>query len=361
MMIPRFWMIGVVVALVPLTSRADEPQEKLQIVTPRDNDIIATGINGQGDFVGFEWVENPKIVGLVEQLPILVNGKSIVRLPLLKGYTATFPAAISDSGVVVGRASKPAPQGVTVPLRNQAFVWEASKGMQGLGVLAGDLASFASDITRDGRRISGFSVGENRVRPCYWESAGSEWKITSLPLEGQLGANTVAMSDDGRWLASVDGEKPCIWRQATTGEWTHEFIGESGSMVPRGVNNSGTVVGVRFTLDGLSHAVMWTSDQGLAVLPKTQGYVKSEANAVNNAGVVVGLIDGPGGSKIGPNAFVYKGGRIRIITEGGPNLTSAADINDGGQVVGVFEKPEEEEESARAEPEKGAVKAPLRP
>jgi len=112
---------------------------------------------------------------------------------------------------------------------------------------------------------------------------------------------------------------------------------------------------VRFDHDGLTHGMIWTRSTGLKRLPKPAGYVKSEANAVNNAGVVVGLVDGPGGSKTGPNAFVYQDGHLRIIQEGGPNFSAAVAINDRGQVTGVFEKPEEEEK-----PNQPLPKEPLR-
>ena len=73
------------------------------------------------------------------------------------------------------------------------------------------------------------------------------------------------------------------------------------------------------------------------------GYVRSEALAVNNEGVVVGMVDGPGGSDIGPNAFVYDKGRFRLLDEAGPAFVSATAINDRGQITGVFEKEEEAE------------------
>src|SRR5205807_2237591 len=114
--------------------------------------------------------------------------------------TATHPAALSDNGLVVGRASKPAPAGVRVPLRNQAFIWDAETGIHGLGVLKDDSASFACGITRDGRRVSGFSVGENRVRACLWERDGDGWKGTALPHAFQLGSNVVAISDHGKYI-----------------------------------------------------------------------------------------------------------------------------------------------------------------
>ena len=87
--------------------------------------------------------------------------------------------------------------------------------------------------------------------------------------------------------------------------------------------------------------MIWERGRGLATLKEPEGFVRSEANAVNGDGVVVGMVDGPGGSKVGPNAFVYAGGRLRLIDEGGPNFAAATAINDRGQVAGVMEKKEE--------------------
>jgi uncharacterized membrane protein len=227
-------------------------------------------------------------------------------------------------------------------LRNQAFVWDAKAGIRGLGTLKDDSASFATDITADGRRISGFSVGDNRVRACVWDRDGDGWKATALPHMAQLGSIVVAISDDGKLVAAVDGTLPCLWSRADSGDWTREAIGEPGSLVPRGVNNSGMVIGLRFTGDGRKHAVIWTREGGVKQLEKPDRYVNAEANAVNNAGVVVGMIDGPGGSEIGPDAFIFEGGRLRLITEGGPDFTAASAINDHDQVAGVLEKEEDE-------------------
>src|SRR6266852_9865532 len=91
---------------------AGEPATKYQVVTPKDDGIIATGINGRGEVVGFEWIEDKGHPGLINQVPFYAKGKEMTYLPLLKGYTATFPAAVSDDGLVVGRASKPAAPGV---------------------------------------------------------------------------------------------------------------------------------------------------------------------------------------------------------------------------------------------------------
>jgi hypothetical protein len=98
---------------------------------------------------------------------------------------------------------------------------------------------------------------------------------------------------------------------------------------------------------------IWTRRGGIKPLEVPEGYVRSEANAVNNDGVVVGMVDGPNGSEIGPDAFVYEEGRLRLIDEGGPAFTAATAINDQGQVAGVMEK-----EEGQVPPVAGQAKVP---
>jgi uncharacterized membrane protein len=339
----RAWPFLPLVLVLVLVSRgfAAEPVEKVRVVAPKDDGIIATGINERGEIVGFEWVEEKDHPGVLAQVPFRARGKEMTYLPLLEGYTATFPAAISDDGLVVGRASKPIRPGVQVDIRSQGFVWEEKAGIRGLGVLEGDLASLACGITRDGRRISGVSVGDGRVRACVWERDGDRWKATALPHVAQLGSQVVAISGDGRFVAAVDGTSTCLWSRDVAGGWAREVIAEGRSLVPRAVNNSGSVVGLGFAADGLTHAMIWTREGGCTPIEEPKGYVRSEAGAINNAGVVVGMVDGPYGSEVGPNAFVYQRGRLRLIDEGGPTFTAAVAINDQGQVAGVMEKEDE--------------------
>lgn len=331
-----------------------EPVRKYEIVTPKAEGIIATGINGRGEIIGFEWSEDKKLPGVLEQVPFFARGKEITYLPLLKGYTATFPAAVADDGTVVGRASKPGAKGMRIPLRNQAFVWDAKGGIRGLGVLEGEWASFACGISRDGRRISGYSVGDNRVRACVWDRQGDSWKASPLPHHDRLASNEVVISSDGRHIAAVDGHVAVLWTEGRDGQWTREVISRPGMLLPRGVNDSGTVVGLYHTGDGRTHAAIRARGGGFRTLDLPKGYVKAEASALNNEGVVVGMIDGPGGSRTGPRGFVYESGKLRILEEGGPWFAAATAINDRGQVAGVLEREEEEEPAPPARDAPGA-------
>ncbi|QEH32830.1 hypothetical protein OJF2_13140 [Aquisphaera giovannonii] len=357
----RSCLAAMAVALSCATSLADgpPPARRFQVVLARPDGVMATGINGKGDTVGFLWVESKEHQGVLDQSPFYCTGKTVTAIPPLQGYTAVFPYAVSDGGTVVGRVSKPSLPGQVTPLRNQAFVWDAAGGIRGLGTLEGDSASLATDISRDGRRIAGFSIGDNRVRACYWDRRDDGWKVMRLAQRANLGSNVVVMSDDGKVVAAVDGQTACRWTQRSENEWKEELITPAVSLIPRGVNNEGTVVGVRFTPDGLTHAVVWTRDGGAKVLDLPEGYVRAEANAVNNRGVVVGMIDGPHGSKVAPRAFAYEAGNLRIIEEGGPDFSSATDINDRDQVTGVLDV-EEDEEKPGFEAKPGSAK-PARP
>jgi uncharacterized membrane protein len=333
-------LAGAVLGLVAFAAAAG-PEKKYQLVTPKDIGITATGINERGEIVGFQSVEDKVHPDIINEVPFYAKGKEITDLPLLKDYTSTSPAGVSAQGLVVGYVSRPIDPRRRVPMSNQAFVWDARAGIRGLGVPEGDAASFASGISRDGRRISGYSVGANGKRACFWERDGEVWKATALPHATQLRSTTVPISGDGQFIAAVDGDAPCLWSRDPSGRWMRKVIGDASSLVPRAVNNGGTVVGLRYTPDGLTHAVVWSRPGGLRLLAKPEGYVRSEAIAINNLGVVVGMIDGPAGGKLGPNAFVYDGERLRILDEAGPNFASATAINDRGQVAGVLEKKED--------------------
>src|SRR4051795_10885225 len=103
----RIWLLMAAALVLTASAGADEPVRKYRVVTPKDDGIIATGINGRGEIVGFEWVEEKDHPGVIGQRPFYAKGEEMTELPLLEGYTATFPAALSDDSRVVGRAGKP--------------------------------------------------------------------------------------------------------------------------------------------------------------------------------------------------------------------------------------------------------------
>ena len=351
------WLLAAAMMNPAAIAPAEEPSPGFSIVTPKDEGIVATDINGRGEIIGFEWVEEKDHPGVMSEKPFFARGKAMTYLPLLAGYTATFPAALSDDGLVVGRVSRPAPAGVRMPLRNQAFIWDARGGIRGLGTLKDDYDSFACGVTRDGRRISGYSIGEDRMRACYWEREGAGWRAVALPQESRLRSTVVAISDDGKFITAVSGGSCCLWSEGPAGIWEREEVADAGALVPRAVNNEGTVAGIRFNGDGNEHAVVWTRGQGVRALEMPAGYVRSEATAVNNAGVVVGMLDGPRGSKTGPRGFAYERGKLHILTQGGLPFVGATAINDQRQIAGTLDR---DEDNPPPDAESKPVTAPIR-
>ena len=345
MRLPPHWLALVLLVPVTLIYAADPPRRH-EVVTPKNDAINAVAINSRGEVVGFEWAEDPEHPGVIGQEPFLYRGGVLTRLPLLPTYTSTMPAAISETGLVVGRSTKPINPQVRVPLQNQAFVWTEGDGIRGIGALPGDFASLASGVAADGATICGISIGDNRVRACVWERTGSgaatSWRGSPLPQTDPIASANVAISPDGRYLAGLDGGVPTLWSRSTptSATWTRVTIGPISSFNPRAVNNTGTVAGIILPRDGSTHAAVWTELAGIKPIPEPDGYTRSEAVAINNAGSIVGMIDGAAGSPVSPHAFVFEDNQLRILVEAGPHCVGATAINDNGQVAGSFEKEE---------------------
>jgi uncharacterized membrane protein len=101
---------------------------------------------------------------------------------------------------------------------------------------------------------------------------------------------------------------------------------------PYAINDLGVVVGAYTCALGHEKAFRWTADGGFALLEMPAGVVKSEANDINNAGVIVGTF---GGVAVPTRAFVIDGDDFHIIEpppEG--NYTAAEAVNELGDVTG---------------------------
>ena len=346
-------------AISPL--QADEPTTPVYRIVPKigAKETTAIALNAKGDLLCYRWAEENGNTDVLEQAPLLLkadSGKSI-RIPLLKGYTATMPASLSDSGVVVGRSSRPPVDnaGRLVPLSGVAFVWDEHSGIRSIGALPGDTMSQADSISADGSRISGISIGPDRIRACVWERSGENWEMKPLPqATNRLNSQKAVMSRSGKYVASFEDRKPTLWTREDDGSWRRETIGATDSLIPRAVNDNAVVAGYRINADALStkDAVIWKRETGVKVLERPKGYLYAELNSINNRNVAVGFADGPHGSSIGPNACVSEGGRL-LIFDAEPEFSSATAINDQGQAAGTFEA----KEAIDADPENDAPRS----
>ncbi len=149
---------------------------------------------------------------------------------------------VSDDGaVIVGVGSAPSP--------NQAFRWEASSGMVGLGWLPSNIQdSFAFGVSADGSAISGisFSGPGVDVEPFRWTLAGGMVGIGDVP-GGVFYAIASAISGDGTTLVgpartSFGWDELFIWSQSSGFILPDSLHGATFSSNAWSVNGDGTVV-----------------------------------------------------------------------------------------------------------------------
>lgn len=120
------------------------------------------------------------------------------------GSNAAFVENLSaDGSTMVGFSRKPTGE-------DQAFVWRDGFGYQDLGILPGDFASIAREVSDVGTRIVGASQGSGPQKAVIWDGANElrnlrEWLVSDfgLNLTGWLLTDAFAISSDGNTIVGV--------------------------------------------------------------------------------------------------------------------------------------------------------------
>src|SRR6266699_3863168 len=198
------------------------------------------------------------------------------------GGTQSTARGINGSGQVVGNSLVPFPGG------NHAFLWSSGSGMQNLGTLAG-----ASDCVASGINDSSQVVGTcffSSFRHAFLWSPGSGMQDLGI-LPGASDCQAFGISDNGQVVGFClisNFPRPFLWSSGSGMQNLGPLPSGNDVLVsePAGINNSGQVVG------GV-HAALWSSGSGtldLNTLPavSSAGWSLGTANAINNAGQIVG-------------------------------------------------------------------------
>lgn len=152
----------------------------------------------------------------------------------------------------------------------------------------------------------------------------SSWSISELDA---LAGQPKAISDSGFVVGcnSVGGfDRAFIWSNGSSRELSPELPAGSNSCA-YAVNDAGMVAGV---VDG--QVVIWT-DAGLSRLP-----IPGVPHAINEAGVVVGTITSA--DPLGPTrAFMWRQGVVTELHPAGARSSAAFAINESGQIAGTVD------------------------
>ena len=260
--------------------------------------------NGE-DFCGFKALGQP--AAGTTCLAFLWQYAVMMPLPTLGGSNGTAQQ-VNRSGTIAGFAESttvdpkcPAPQ----KLQFKPVIWQDGE-IQELPTFSGDLEGASFGINNSGQVVgaSGHCAPLSMFTGLYMQ-----------PLHALLW-ETGAVTD----LGSLGG------------------TGEGNGIFAHAINNEGQVVGYSDLRGNASfHAFLWTRATGMQDLGTLSGDLNSLANALNDAGDVVGVsLD----ANFNPRAFLWENGTMRdlnaLIPADSPlQLLLACGINSSGQIVGL--------------------------
>jgi probable HAF family extracellular repeat protein len=252
-----------------------------------NGDVVGLGFGLPG-FVGVRW---PKSTGSIE----------VLNAPSSSWFSA-YPYDINAAGEAVGSGSTTG--------GNRAVVWPPGSTTASALTVPGVLGSGAEAINENGV-TAGWLWEAAGTQPVYW-CCGAQAVVTRLGrLEGDdiaygRGVNNAdPLQIVGYGVSYTSGQtRPYLWENTDDGAPPAGTLVELPSLAGRfanayDINDDGYAVGyAESTVDGPSHAVLWTPDGKIVDLGVPDGYEESFAWAINKDGWIAGysqrtvIIDG---------------------------------------------------------------------
>ena len=193
--------------------------------------------------------------------------------------------------------------------------------------------SRALDIANGGQIVGDSETGrgEDFTHAFVWQE--NAMRDLGTVVDGALSSYAFGINDINEIVGTVNGR--AFLARGGVSQELGVLPGHAFSDA-RAINNKGQVVGNSVTAAGLSHAFLWNLGtlRNLGALP---GDISRQAHALNVDGDVAGR---SGGADLSVSrAVIWQDGVAidlnRLIASPGWILSSAAGINDQGQIVGV--------------------------
>ena len=237
---------------------------------------------------------------------------------LVGGIGGSMAQAVNDRGQVVGSATAPAAGGFGFALH--AFLWQDGT-MFDMGTPAGRSMSDALDINDRATVLGGDGLGGQYL----WKDG--EWVRLSVP--GFVDRINKFGDLSGAYSPTAGRTHAYLLRRGVVLEDAGTLGGAFSS--PQGLNDRGAVVGSSSLAGEIEVHAFKYQDGTITDLGTLGGGTRSQANSVNNHGVVVGW---SWDAARNPFAFVHDGAQMRALLPDLPAPQTATAINDRGQVVG---------------------------
>ena len=297
--------------------------------------VGSSSISGDSESHGFLWEEG--------------NGAgTMTDLPTFGGFW-TIAYAINGSSQVVGQSHTPEPNGTS-----HAFLWTTGDGMEDLGAYGGisgpGLFSSARAVNDNGQVVGwanpSYSEGYHAV---LWENGQP---MTDLNRPGGIssGANGVNATGQvvGQSTTADNSENHAFLWEKLAGTWTMTDLGTltagGGYSDAKAINSSCQVVGESSAPGSEDyHAFLWEKGGCAGTGPGTMmdlgtlGGTYSSAAGINDAGQIVGISttgDTTAAGDLVRHAFVWEGGEMIDLGSLGGTYSAAAGINSNGVVIG---------------------------
>lgn len=304
----------------------------------------AAGVNNSGQVAGESDVSGGIIHAFIWPDPATGTLHDLGTL----GGPSSAAFGINTAGQVTGYAEISGGGAV------HAFLWPdpTTGGLQDLGVLSAGLGSVGVGISPDGQVVGTADISVNSNHAFLWTTPGPMQDLgilsgypnsegTGINLAGQVVGFASAPCPPGV-------EDPCtprafLWVSPGPMQDLGTLPGGSNSAAAA-INANGQIVGNADSATTPFHAFLLVAPGPMQDLGTLPGGSCSEASGINSAGVVVGkseVASGPTPCTGTMAAFMWtaSGGMIDLNTLIDPTLgwqlSSAASINDSGQIAGT--------------------------
>jgi probable HAF family extracellular repeat protein len=253
-----------------------------------------------------------------------------LALPIVGGNLGkAYSYGVNSSGQVVGTTQKDGKQ--------HAFRRDTDGTFTDIGMPSGAVQTFAKAINYSGQIVGWATNQTGSVLPStafIYNPTTSAINYIPGALPNASAATSINNSGivTGYTGSSFTADTNAFIYNSVTNTFSKLSTLGGASSYGADINDSGAVVGSSTLASGVSHAFIYNNGVMTDLGALVSASNTSSANAINNAGVIVGSSNG--------HAFVYRNGEMLDLNDlinpaSYFTLTNATDINILGQIVGM--------------------------